>query len=210
MAQAQSVTLSDGTIVVVGPLRWAGYKSIRNILVAEALPGLAKAIQGVLRSQVATKALSALPDWLQAILKPHEADPDEAERESAPPQLSIEDLQALPAELSRIIDEVLPDLCWNVGNWSDELTAALVEHTTAPTQQVDRLSFQDVAALRAAAAQANDLASLVELEKNWLAALATSGRRLLGLGQSSPPAGGSDGSPFSSESTDGAQPPSMA
>jgi hypothetical protein len=186
MTPTQTVALSTGEAIIVGPLRWSGYKIIRDVIVSEALPGVLQSIQPLLASEQVAAPLQRFFEGRGDSLNVSEVG---------------EALQAL-------LDGALADLLWRASRWSDELAEALVEHATTPSTRLEDLAYADAAALRDAATAVNDLAALVALEKNWLAALAGAGRKLLGAGQTSNPAGTPGGSPSSSGPTAGDPPTS--
>lgn len=183
----RTVTLSTGEEIQVGRLRWKGYKRIRDLLVVEALPGLLEAVQPLLAAPALSRLLNDVFTF------------------GGTPSF---DATAIGDAIESLLANKLPALVSRAAGWSDQLTELLIEHSSSPAPDADGLLPADVGALRAAALEVNDLASLVALEKNWLSALGTTGRKLLGLDQSSSPDGPSDGNPSSSAPTDGNLPTS--
>lgn len=179
-----SITLSTGETVTVGPLRWAGYKRVRDVLLVDLIPAALKLLQPALAStQVSALLQQFLGDGKSGSL----------------------DLEGVGQALGELQGAV-QDLAWQLTHSSDALSEALVEFATTPPTKLEALSFVDAARLRSAVLERNPLPDLVALEKNWLAALGTTGRALLGIDLSSSPAGTSPGNPFSSAGTAGDPP----
>lgn len=177
MPDSIKITLSDDLVVTVGPLRWRGYQQIRDAILAKAIPEVLRVIQPLLTDAAVATVIDGL--FVQGGGSTATADIGQA--------------------LQAVVTSAMPDLLWRGGQLSDDLTESLIVHCCTPSVHPEKLTFAEVGLLRDAALQVNDLNQLMDLEKNWWAALGRVGRGSLGIGQSSSPAGTSPSSPSSFE-----------
>lgn len=183
------VTLTNDKIVTVGKLSWRGYKSVKALLADTVSGPMLREITSLVTGPIS----GIVSDVLQGIagaMQPG-ADADKAQAalfETLTTKWNGESTLAvvlaavdqLKSSLGKILSEILET--------SDEFTELLLTNACGmDVNSVSSLPVADIVTLRNAALDVNDLAELLELEKNWWGRVMAVGKACLGTPASTSP-----------------------
>lgn len=183
------ITLSDGSEVEIRLINWKGYKAIKSLI--------ARVVSGPVLTEVTTfitgpvsGILGDLLTGIQQALKPGEeglsaqaalaSDVATKWNDANTANLILAAIDQLKSSIGNIVTELF--------DRSDEFTEMLlIAGSDLDPKKLNDLAFEDLARVRDAVLDVNDLGKLLDLEKNWLGRVMTAGRGLTGSPTSNSP-----------------------
>jgi hypothetical protein len=209
MTPEKIVTLSDGTEVKVRRVLWPGYVAIKNLVIATLAGPLTQSVLSLLQGPLtafvghllttprgpqespATSDPQSFAEYAETATEAATETEKPADAEPSPPSpgpFTSDRLATALASAAPLLEDAvtqakaeLPILLRSISGVTDDLTKILLEHAVVSPNGWDHnaADWMDVAAVIDAAYELNDPADLMAREKNFLAAVASSGRRLM-------------------------------